>query len=49
MSHMFRVGIQSCALILALIVIFVSWKDEPFKARFDFQRLFDVHPLVIHG
>jgi hypothetical protein len=49
MSHMFRVGIQSFALTLALIVKFMNWKDEPFKHRSDFHSLFDVHPLAIHG
>lgn len=34
---------------LAVIVIFMSWKDEPFKPRFGFHRLFDVHPLLNRG
>ncbi len=45
MSHMFRVGIQSFALILAVIVIFMSWKDEQRKLRFNFYRLFDVRNI----
>jgi hypothetical protein len=24
-------------------------EEQPFKPRFDFRRLFDVHPLVNHG